>query len=255
MRMGRRILGQTILAVWLLVVLTGLLLVGSAVGWWLYGLALCLHSVGIGLALSGRLAYQPTRRRVVVGFAAFVCLQMLVYWPVLYLAGGFVVPVQVFGIRDTALVRNADTLLRQGYFLRSGNRQYGDLVMYSIGRRHGQGYRLQEGVGLDRIVGLPGDRVTLRDGVLLVNGRRPSAQGQPLARLRDPAVQIDIQAGLDEYVILPSLLGFGVHGNVSQTMINDFYGEVSRVKRHDVLGKVWWRLRPFGRFGPVEWVR
>jgi hypothetical protein len=252
MRMGQGILGRCILVAWLLVVLAALVLAGGTAGWFLYALALCLHSMGIGLALSSRLASRSTRQRVVAGLAVFACLQMLVYWPALYLAGGFVVPVRVFQIQDAALVRNGDTLLRQGYFLRTGNYRYGELVMYSIGQQSGPGYHLEEGVGLDRIVGLPGDRVTLRGGVLLVNGRVPPAQHRPLMPPAELSANIDIQAGPDEYVILPSLLAFSRHGNISPTMVNNLYNSVSRVKHGAVLGKIFWRIRPFSRYGAVE---
>ncbi len=233
---------------WIAGLLGAVVLAGGRDGWYFYGLALAAHLVSLSLVLGPFLGRLTLVRRVGVGLLAFFLLHYGVYGSVRYLAGGLVVPVELVELRSNPLLNSGDVLLYQGHFVRPQRFERGDLVMYNIRSQTGHGFRISAGTGLDRIIGLPGDTVSVKGGQLWINGQPTDLL--PVAGLDYIPPNLSIQAGPNEYIILPSLMSFlnpGGHGDMLSMYIH-----ASRVAGEDILGKAYWRLRPLHRFGPLE---
>jgi hypothetical protein len=153
----------------------------------------------------------------------------------------------VRGVRPNELLNERDMLLYTGPWFRRSSPGRGALVVYRLQQPPQGGMVVRPGFGLDRVVGLPGDHIDLRDGLLRVNGETPPPDLAPLGDLR-PFPSMEFTAADGEYVILPSLLNWRVHGfdpRVAGTLLS----QVSRVPEARVEGAVIWRVRPLRRMG------
>ena len=134
---------------------------------------------------------------------------------------------------------------RQAYLLSPPRR--GDIVVF---RTEGLEY---SGIAPDtafvkRIVGLPGETVSIQPPDVLINGR-PIAEPSPLSRLhyqnggqlKTPSDRI--QLGPDEYLVL------GDNADPNQSLDGRFFGAI---ERESILGKVLTIYWPLSRAGPVE---
>jgi signal peptidase I len=168
--------------------------------------------------MSGRwtqLEVSPWWARLVVGRRPWVTLIRLVVLVAvsLVLFRGVFVPIRVVGSSMEPSYRNGRINFLSRWAYRSTLPRRGDVVGI---RKEGS-----KVVVLKRIVGMPGERVTVRGGRVLVNGlplREPYAQGYGI-----PSTQLPRLLGPEEY--------FAIGDNRELTL----YGVVNR---SEILGKV-----------------
>lgn len=249
-RADHRIFGYTMMAIWLALLAGLLAFAGSSSAWVWYLLVLGFHCFVITLLLSDALQYVSIPRRLVAGLMIYAGLTFLLYLPARWFAGNFAVPLELNGVRTTDLLKSGDTVVYTGRWMpRHWNR--GDLVFYRIHQTHMTGAFVAEGFGLDRIVALGGDTVQINGGRLTVNGAEPAADAEPLRGLAGLPETLTIHVADGCFLIFPSALNFGGHGNY-QTQLMQMINDVSIVPDEDIIGRVFWRLRPWTRFGSLE---
>jgi signal peptidase I len=94
---------------------------------------------------------------------------------------------------------------------------------------------------IKRVIGVPGDRVQVRDGRVFVNGR---ALAEPYLLGTDTPCAgrwCDVTLGPDEYFVMGD--------NRINSSESRFFGPV---KGHAIIGKAWLVVHPFSEFGPAR---
>jgi signal peptidase I len=187
--------------------------------------------------------------RALFGIVLFTGLRFLLYEPMCALGRAFYVPVLVSGMTLGTIIQDGDALMYQGRWTRPDRFQRGSIVVYRIHGMRRAGVILRDGIGVDRIVGEPGDLVELRQGVLFVNNEPLTEAMQPLGRSNIMLPEQARVLGHGEYLIFPSRLNLAVHGNVQAAPL---VGRVSCVRAENILGRVVFRLHPWSGFGAVQ---
>ncbi|NLX23787.1 MAG: hypothetical protein GXY55_19210 [Phycisphaerae bacterium] len=247
---GHRLIGRLLMAGWAVLLVAAGLTMGTPTSWWFIMLAVSLHANAI-LSLMGAIqSGLGLFGRMVMGIALFGGLYLGLYWPVGQLGASVYVPLPLAGMMPNPVLQDGDAVLYNGPWTRPRRFARGDLVVYQIETDLQQyhAYVVVKGLSVDRVVGLPGDRVKLHEGQLLVNGRPPAVESLPLGSIR-PLGSFEVQAGPDELVILPSSVKLNVHG---QLAVGPAMGVVSKVPMERVLGRVTYRIQPWSRMGYVR---
>ncbi len=241
---GRRVLGWSILGVWALLLLLAFLNFGSPGGYVLVFTAVGVHCTAVSLVLAPIQAGMTTVARAAAGLLTWAVLVGGLYWPASVLAGQFFRTVFITGIVRSPVLLDGDVLLTTGAWTAPKSLAPGDLIAYNIPWISGGSIVVAEGLGVDRIVGAPGDTVQIDHGVLTVNGQPVPAGHVPLgdtAKMTD----VTVTAGRGEYVVLPSLLPMSAHGYAP---VASMIARVSRVNESQIVGRVVCRVRPWNRF-------
>ena len=143
-------------------------------------------------------------------------------------------------------------LLHEGRWLRDENFARGALVAYRIESTAANGYVIASGYSIDRIVGVPGDRVKIEGGQISVNGLPLPPEQCPLCSTRIDRWETTVGKG--SYLILPTCLNLRTNINNVQarSAMQRLLQSVSIVRYDNILGRVVYRLRPLDRMGPVR---
>ncbi len=250
-REGRRRTGAFLLGIWSVLILLVAAYAGSGFAWFLGAAALGFHCMVLSLLLAPALAGMTLGGRLRFGLLIYLALVLLLYGPAILVARGCVGVLPIHGIRAAAPLADGDVILYTGRWLRPARWMRGDLVVYRVHGAARSGVVVRSGFGVDRIIGVPGDRLSYHDGTLTVNGAPVPAAGMPIGGLVGfPEFDMSLDAG--EYAVLPSALRWQAHGANVHAVIERLVILASRLSEEDLAGTAWWRLRPWGRFGPLE---
>lgn len=89
---------------------------------------------------------------------------------------------------------------------------------------------------IKRVIGVPGDRVQVKNGIVYVNGE-PFEEVIEAASMEDPELAADeIEVGEDEYFVL------GDNRNNSE---DSRYANIGNVKKEYIVGKAWFVISPW----------
>ncbi len=249
LRIGNRIAGWAFLGVWSAFVLGGLMTFPSETTVWLFSGAIATHAAAVVSVFAEDLSYQSLAMRGLFGILLFISLRQLVYVPIDLIFEQCWVPF-VIPERFTSgpVLVAGDGVLFDGPWLQPEKYQRGDVVLYNIESMRGHQFYSLDGYGLDRIVGVPGDRVVVRKGQLLVNGAAPQAGHNPLGPTTT-LPDIALQLGEAEYAILPSRIPVA---SANAIIRQQFVQKISSVDVSSILGRIRWRLQPLSRVGKVH---
>lgn len=89
---------------------------------------------------------------------------------------------------------------------------------------------------IKRIVGLPGETVVIKDGAVYVNDKKRKEISNVPQTINAGLADEEIKLDSDEYFVL------GDNRNNSE---DSRYANVGNIKKGDIVGKAWIRLRPF----------
>jgi signal peptidase I len=248
-RRGQRALGRLILAAWSLCLLLAALGAGSAISLLFCFVAVSIHSLAISLLLSEMIQQMPLLRRMVFGLGLYWVIFVCLYYPAHLVTRSCVRVLAVEGVRTFPGIDNGDVLLYSGEWTRPSQWQRGDVVVFQIPASTMPGAYIRDGVGVDRIVGLPGDHVVLKGGTIFVNDVPLPRELYPLGDVTKIA-DVNLTALDDEYIVLPTVLRWTTQGNAAN-FLNQLVGRVSVVPESSISGKVVWRLRPWSRAGSI----
>jgi len=241
-------IGWLIFLIWLCLMITAFLAIGLPASWWCLSVAVAVHAAAILSFTRPLVEHNGLFVRMLFSILLFTCLRLFIYYPFEWIGGHFYVPLQVYGLRDGNIIQNNDSIIYEGPWLRPDTFIRGDLVAYRIADMQIHHAYVREGLGLDRVVGIPGDHIQLKNDILLVNGKPAKNDEIPLG---NAPLQINYSITLKngEYAIIPSLLPLQIKGNV-QT--NDILTRISRVQDENILGRIRFRLHPWSRFGRIK---
>ena len=142
------------------------------------------------------------------------------------------VTIQESSMDPTFQAGNKVLINRTSYFV--GRVKRGDLIAYSNSER------TDASVHVKRVVGLPGETIQIRDGLILINGQTYIEDREVAAITFGGLAEAGITLGADEYFVL------GDNRNNSE---DSRYTDVGNIKRSDILGKVWLIISPRSSFG------
>jgi len=251
LKTGRPRLGRILLPGW--IIMLALALIGIATPWARYALAgmIALHTLALVSLFAANLAYERLLMRAAFGLFVYVSLHFFAYEPALWLCTRFLVATSIHWTPRGSVVESGDGLLFEGPWIRPARFARGDTVLYRLERLELTGFILRAGLSVDRVVGVPGDRVQREHGMLLVNGRPPADDAGPLGRV--PLGAFDFQLGPREYAVFTT---FGLRNPFAHLLPNQrvppsMVRRLSVVAYDDIVGRVVLRLRPLSRFGPI----
>ena len=142
------------------------------------------------------------------------------------------VTIQESSMDPTFQAGNKVLINRTSYVV--GRVKRGDLIAYSNSER------TDASVHVKRVVGLPGETIQIRDGLILINGQTYIEDREVAAITFGGLAEAGITLGADEYFVL------GDNRNNSE---DSRYTDVGNIKRSDILGKVWLIISPRSSFG------
>ncbi len=257
LREGHRRTALILFGLWLTFLLAAIVTVtGPWSMWWLIG-AISVHAVALISLQAGNLAFERMLVRFLFGVLLYIGLQWLVYMPLAHLAGRVVVPLQLVNFAGGPVLSGGDGILYEGPWLRPAAFARGEVVVYTIGPVQGtipgRGHVaifIREGLGVDRVLGLPGERVQFKDGVLLINGNPVDPPVVPLGTLVMP--RMDVRLGPQEYAIIPSQLNLNLPPAYGGGVPWDMVRPLTVIPEDRILGRVLWRVHPWRHAGAVH---
>ncbi len=150
----------------------------------------------------------------------------------------FVKPTIVSGSSMEPPMQDHNFLLvsRQAYTF--GDEQRGDIIVFKSDLLDEKG---KKKLLVKRIIGLPGDSITIKDGSVAVNG----------TQLQEKYTQQDqTQGELSDYLVPDNALF--VLGDNRDVSLDSRFSEVGCVNEEKVVGKVFLRLYPFHEIGGLN---
>jgi hypothetical protein len=250
-RRGHRTLGRTLMGIWAFLLLVALLNIGSTLSVWATLGAISTHCTAVTLLLSGVLEAMPLWRRMGAGLMVYAAIAGLIYLPV-YLGFSSVVRViPIISRAESSVVQAGDVLIGPGPLVGGRAPQRGDIVLYHMESVQVAGAIIRSGVWIDRVLGVPGDRVEVRAGTVLLNGEPLAGDRLPLGSVA-PCPDMELVAGDRQYIILPTLVSFAGQGADGRRYANQAMMLLSVVPRDSIEAEVTWRLRPWSRAGRLS---
>ncbi|MFO0872454.1 MAG: S26 family signal peptidase [Phycisphaerales bacterium] len=276
LRAGDRRVGWPLLIAWLALLLLSLLNAGSGLGWLFLTGAVSVHSTAISLLFSTvlRQAWMPLR--MFYGLGLYVVVGLVIYYPasmmiaqVVHLLpavdlrrtmpptgaavrGQFQTATAASVLRDDGAIRDGDVLLYTGAWTRPAHFARGDIVVFRIDASALPGagnVQLNAGLGVDRIVGLPGEVVAWKKDLLTVDGVEQPTSLWPIGGLKG-IPEMEIRARDDQYVLLPTSVA--ANDIRAAYYASGLARSLGAMRNDQIVGKVFFRLRPWSRLGPVN---
>lgn len=141
----------------------------------------------------------------------------------------------VNGSSMSPTLESADKLLIDKIIYKAGGLERYDIVVFNYNN---------SSIYIKRIIGLPGEKVTIRKGRVYINGRM--LDDDPL--IKDTMhysgmAKNGVKLGEDEYFVL---------GDNRNNSYDSRYEQVGAVKKSSIIGKVWIRIFPILKFGAVN---
>lgn len=246
-RRGVRVLGWPLFVAWLGLLIGAVVIVGSPFATFLALSAISVHCLAVSLLFNSTLAGLPVVKRAGAGLLIYASIVSVIYAPAYLAFSGVARVLEVRGVRSGPVITNGDTILYTGRWIRPAAFKRGDLVVYDIDRARTGGAIITAGLGVERVLGVPGDHVRFDTTGVWVNGVEQVPELWPLGGVgRLPS--LSLTAGPGEYIILPSALRWTTQGNV-QGVVAQIMDRVARVRDDHVRGRVVWRIRPWARAG------
>jgi signal peptidase I len=243
---GLRIRGSFFLAGFLILEALGLSQWGTGEGSFFLGLAFSVHASSI-IDILLRQGTVRFPRMFATAALVFLVLGVLVYLPAGQLLMRIAAPIEY--THDAPPFKRFDVVLVNRWAYALLNPRRGDIVLMSPLHTtrliHGNQaahvrYAFEENEVIDRLIGLPGDRVVWDSGAYTINGGRVSWKSLLSERLPN---HLEWTVPPDRYLIVPTT-SVGAIGSADP---HAFWAHASLIPRHDLLGGVYLRLNPISR--------
>ena len=134
-------------------------------------------------------------------------------------------------------IQAGDVVLINRLAYRFGTVHRGDLIAYRNREDRDAVYHIK------RVIGLPGDTILIKDGLILINGET-YMEDLELPTITDPGIaasQVSLRSG--EYFVL------GDNRNSSE---DSRFADVGNIRKSNIAGKVWYISSPSSRRGRLR---
>lgn len=251
LKTGRRRWGWVLLPAWLGFLMLMVLSIGTVWTPFMLSGMIAVHTLAVVTLFAANLAFERQFMRAAFGMVVFLAFNFFLYQPGVWFCSRFFVATPIGSSPGGSVVQAGDGLLCEGPWRRPDSFARGEIVLYRLGDLVVDGAIFRAGQGVNRVVGVPSDRVTRKDGILRVNGERPEEPFTPLGRVPTTG-DLDVTLGPREYAIFTTVEQTGAawprtNALASRTVIR----RLSIVSYDDILGRVILRLRPWSRFGRI----
>lgn len=174
---------------------------------------------------------ETSRVRLVIGWIVDIVVVISIAWFVVFAMG---TQITVTGQSMEPVLSQDDVVLMNRLSCRIGKPERFDIVVFE--KEDGK-------YNSKRVVGLPGETVQIKDGFLYINDEiiegPEELQRVDLAGLAENPVVL----GAEEYFLL---------GDNRENSEDSRFSNVGNVKRSQMRGKVWLRIRPLKKFGLIR---
>lgn len=186
------------------------------------------------------LSFRRKRRKVNISSAKNgalwfleIVIVLVVAFMIVYFAG---MKVTVVGnSMESTLSDNSQVLVNRFSYI-VGNPKAGDVIVFLPNGNEKSHYYIK------RVVGVPGDKVQITDGVLYVNGEMfDNADTEAITNAG--VAEEEITVGDGEYFVL------GDNRNSSE---DSRYANIGNIKKEYITGKAWFKIKPFKSMGRVK---
>jgi signal peptidase I len=127
-----------------------------------------------------------------------------------------------------------DTLLINRAVYKIDAPKRGDIIAYKLSDDS------KASTHIKRIIGLPGEKIQIKEGQLLINGETYQEQ-KNFPSIQNPGMaDVGITLGNDEYFVL------GDNRNNSE---DSRFVDVGNIKKNCIIGKLWFVISPWEKFG------
>ena len=131
---------------------------------------------------------------------------------------------------STTLEKNDQIIINKVLYKISDPKRYDVIVFEQKGKEH-------IFYNVKRIIGLPGEKVIIKSGAVYINGDRLEEIAVVTDASNAGLADEEITLGKDEYFVL---------GDNRINSEDSRYANIGNIKKDDIVGKAWIRLKPFG---------
>lgn len=189
---------------------------------------------------TGGLNFRRRRRKMKISTAKGILLWIVEIFIVLLLA--FVL-VYCAGMRVSVVGNSMESTLSDGSVVLVNRFVYnikepkaGDVIVFLPNGNEKSHYYIK------RVIGVPGDKVQIKNGLLYVNGELYDVEDTEAIKNAGLA-EDEITVGEDEYFVL------GDNRNSSE---DSRYANIGNIKKEYIQGKAWFVARPFNKMGKIN---
>lgn len=138
----------------------------------------------------------------------------------------------VIGSSMSTELSNGEVVLINKMAYRLGDPERFDVIVY----------KTENGTGIKRIIGLPGEKIKIEDSKIYINGELLEDEYFK-DNYESGYAEKEIEIGPDEYFVM------GDNRNVSE---DSRFSYVGNIEYDDILGKAWFIASPFNRLGFID---
>ena len=166
-------------------------------------------------------------------WAVEILIVLLVAFVLVYCAG---MRVTMVGNSMESTVSDGSQILVNRFIYNVKSPKSGDVIVFLPNGNEKSHYYVK------RVIGVPGDKVQIKSGLLYVNGELYDTEDTDTIKNAGVAEE-EITVGEDEYFVL------GDNRNSSE---DSRYANIGNIKKEYIKGKAWFVVRPFKKMGRIR---
>lgn len=189
---------------------------------------------------SGGLNFRKRRKKIkmstaksMAAWVVEIIIVLLLAFVLVYCAG---MRITVVGNSMEKTVSDGSQILVNRFLYNIKSPSTGDVIVFLPNGNEKSHYYVK------RVIGVPGDKVQIKNGLLYVNGELYDVEDTDTIKNAGIAEE-EITVGEDEYFVL------GDNRNSSE---DSRYANIGNVKKEYIKGKAWFVIRPFKKMGRIK---
>ena len=167
----------------------------------------------------------------VISWVAEIAITLVIAFTFVYFVG---LRTSVIGQSMADTLSNGDQILVNRFIYKVTDPKPNDLIVFLPNGNEKSHYYVK------RVIAVPGDTVQIKSGAVYVNGELFEEEVDVSAMEEAGLAADEIKLEEDEYFVL------GDNRNNSE---DSRYANIGNVKKEYMIGKVWFRIAPLGKFG------
>ncbi len=169
--------------------------------------------------------------REALAWTAEILITLMIAFTLVYFIG---LRTSVVGQSMAETLENGDEILVDRFIYKVTNPKPNDIIVFLPNGNEKSHYYVK------RVIAVPGDRVSIEDGVVYVNGKAFQDEAETAAIEEAGLAAEEITLGSDEFFVL------GDNRNNSE---DSRYANIGNVRKEHIIGKAWFIVSPWGDFG------